>query len=348
MKLRSILLSYERSFMDATSNASLRLSKLTTDGLSITAILLNNLEKAGKREDGAIRVVGFSGFVLLRLIGGFRALLREIRQAKRRDEGVVISAQDPFITGAVAFLASRITNTPYEVQEHGDFYSGYWVKEVPIFKRIFAWIGCFVLRRADAVRVVSERIRGHLVTCCNVDAQKMTINPVRQDLDWHLRQASRSWSGTPTIVVPCRYVHQKGIDVLLKALAILKKEGELFTLRLIGSGPLDLKIRIWIRENGLSDEVTLEQWASQESIWNKADLFVLSSRYEGFGRTITEAMAARVPIVTTNVGCVGSLLRPQIDGRVVEPDDVQGLAAAIREQFTEPDRRGWMVRNAYE
>src|SRR5258708_2871290 len=74
----------------------------------------------------------------------------------------------------------------------------------------------------------------------------------------------------------------------------------------------------------------------------------MSSHYEGWGRTIVEAMAARVPIVTTDVGCVGSFFRPPIDGRVVQPEDVTGLASAIREQMTERERRDWMVQNAYE
>src|SRR3989338_3484949 len=59
-------------------------------------------------------------------------------------------------------------------------------------------------------------------------------------------------------------------------------------------------------------------------------------------------MAARVPIVTTDVGGVGSFFRPQIDGRVVQPNDIAGLVAAIREQLSESERREWMVKNAYE
>jgi 4-amino-4-deoxy-L-arabinose transferase-like glycosyltransferase len=77
-------------------------------------------------------------------------------------------------------------------------------------------------------------------------------------------------------------------------------------------------------------------------------MFVLSSNYEGWGRTIVEAMSAGVPIVATDVGCVGSFFRPQIDGRVVQPNDPAGLAAAIEEQIKEPERREWMRQQASE
>jgi 4-amino-4-deoxy-L-arabinose transferase-like glycosyltransferase len=75
-------------------------------------------------------------------------------------------------------------------------------------------------------------------------------------------------------------------------------------------------------------------------------MFVLSSNYEGWGRTIVEAMSAGVPIVTTDVGCVGSFFRPQIDGRVVQPNDAIALAKDIEEQLTEHERREWMRENA--
>ncbi|HWQ99436.1 MAG TPA: glycosyltransferase, partial [Candidatus Methylomirabilis sp.] len=172
----------------------------------------------------------------------------------------------------------------------------------------------------------------------------------------------RPWPAVPTIVAPCRFVKQKGLDVLVRALAALKDQGVPFKAKLVGAGPLRRKIESEIGRLGLADRVTIEPWSSQEELWRDAELLVLSSRYEGWGRTIVEAMAARVPIVTTDVGCVGSFFRPQVDGRVVQPSlaaprrwrDLLGmtregfeLVAAIREQLSESERREWMVKNAY-
>jgi glycosyltransferase involved in cell wall biosynthesis/4-amino-4-deoxy-L-arabinose transferase-like glycosyltransferase len=276
------------------------------------------------------------------------ACSEEAGAARAKGEAVVVTAQDPFIAGKIAFVISRIADVPYEIQEHGDFYSGYWEKERLLLNPWLARLGKFIFRRADGIRVVSDKVRDHLVRRCGIDADRITVNPVVQDISWHIAHERRPWPDTPTIVVPCRFVKQKGLDVLINALVDLKRRGTAFRTRIIGSGPLEAKIRSWIEERGLSDRVTIEAWASQESLWSDADLFVCSSRYEGWGRTIAEAMAARVPIVTTDVGCVGSLFRPQVDGRVVQPDDARGLASAIKEQFEETERREWMAGNAFK
>lgn len=346
--LRIIMLSYERGFLDPSSEASLRLNAITTEDVRVTAVLLPKLEKNQDRVDGQTHIAGFSGGVTRRMFRAFLFAWRETRAAKLRGERVVVTAQDPFVAGKLAFSLSRIANVPYEIQEHADHYSGYWEREIPVFNRILSLLGRIFLRRADAVRVVSAHVQDHLVRRCGVSADRITINPVVQNLSWHRAHEPRPWQDVPTIVVPCRFVHQKGLDVLLRALGDLKKQGKKFRVRLIGSGSLETKIRGWIHRFGLQEDVSIEQWASQESIWGDADLFVLSSRYEGWGRTIVEAMAARVPIVTTDVGCVGSFFRPQIDGRVVQPEDLRGLASAIKEQFEESDRRVWMVQNAYK
>ena len=101
--------------------------------------------------------------------------------------------------------------------------------------------------------------------------------------------------------------------MLFDSLGQLKREGIRYRVRLIGSGPLESKIRGWIKDRGLGESVSIENWAPQELLWGDADMFVCSSRYEGWGRTIVEAMAARVPVVTTDVGCVGTFFRPQVD-----------------------------------
>jgi len=119
-----------------------------------------------------------------------------------------------------------------------------------------------------------------------------------------------------------------------------------FRLDLIGKGPEESALKSLIETYRLNDRVRILPWMEPDKLWNDADLFVLSSRYEGWGRTIVEAMAAGVPIVTTDVGCVGSFFRPQIDGRVVQPNDASSLASAIAEQMTEHDRRVVMCRSA--
>jgi glycosyltransferase involved in cell wall biosynthesis/4-amino-4-deoxy-L-arabinose transferase-like glycosyltransferase len=357
--LRIIMLSYERGFLDPASESSRRLSSQASNDIRITSVLLANAYEKGQREDGSVRVIGFDGVAPVRVFRSFFAAVRAVRRARKEGERPLISAQDPFAAGIVAFWISRFLDVPYEVQEHADYFSGEWERERPLWNRILALKGRFILRRADSVRAVSERVRDHLVNRYGVSPDRIRVIPVAQDVSAFIQSRSpdtqspipnphRPFPQIPTIVAPCRFVKQKGLDVLIHAFAQLQTEKVAFRARLVGAGPLRRHVAEQIERLGLKDCVTIEPWATQDAEWDGADLFVLSSRYEGWGRTIVEAMAARVPIVTTDVGCVGSFLRPQIDGRVVPVNDVEALASAIREQITEPERRAWMVEQAFE
>ncbi len=342
--LRVIFLSYERGLTQPSSDAFGRVEALGEANLKLSAIVLP-ATKAEITEQGNLRAIGLTGPAPVRLWKAFRTTLKEVRRARKAGEQPVLSAQDPFIAGSIVFTVSRLLNVPYEVQEHGDYFSGMWVREAPLTHRTWSLIGRAILRRADGVRVVSERIRDHLVQQ-GVRAERIIVTPVVKDLRELLARTPHPWTTTPTIVVPCRFVKQKGLDTLLKALAILAKEGRAFRVRLVGEGPEGPRVAAMADQLGLRDRISFEQWSDSSSIWADADLFVLSSNYEGWGRTIAEAMAAGVPVVTTDVGCVGSFFRPQVDGRVVPPGDAAALAAAMREQFTEPARRDEMVKNA--
>ena len=348
-KLRVILLSYEKELLDSKSGAFERIKGYAHDRVSLTAVVLSRSAESHQSQDDSLSVVSSgkrSG--LGRFFSSLFLIRKAIHSAKRDGETSLIAAQDPFIAGFLAFVASRFFDVPYEVQEHGDFFSGEWKRE-----RYLNWwlarVGRFVLRRADYVRVVSDRIRDGLIRRFGISEDRIFVSPVAQDLSLHRRFEYRGAQYiAPVLVAPCRFVKQKGLDILLRSAMLLKKEGISFSLRLIGSGPEENRLRRMIRVFDLEDCVEILPWASQEDIWSKADLFVMSSRYEGWGRTIIEAMAAGVPIVTTDVGCVGSVLRPQIDGRVVRIGDARMLADAIKEQIVETDRREWMVQNARE
>ncbi|MEN9558297.1 MAG: hypothetical protein RL141_666 [Candidatus Parcubacteria bacterium] len=344
--VRVIMLPFERGFLDPRSSVSARLARFASPHIRITAIVVVHAGKASVDHRGDVRVIGLPGGALRRVWGAFWQARREIRQARANGETPILTAQDPFIAGSIAFSLSRLLGVPYEIQEHGDYFSGAWAHEA-VANRCLIFVGLFILRRAEAVRVVSERIRDRLVQR-GVSAGRIHVTPVIQEgLSVLLEQTLHMWSSAaPTLVAPCRFVKQKGLEVLLHACAQLVKEGFSFRLRLIGEGPEGERIGVLARDLGVQDHVTFEPWSDSLSIWDGADLFVLSSHYEGWGRTIVEAMAAGVPVVTTDVGCVGSLFRPQIDGRVVPPGDARALAAAIREQMQEADRRTWMVEQA--
>ncbi len=319
-RMQVVMVSYDRDLLDQTSATYARVSSIVGSGVAIKFVVMQ----------GRI----------------FRSVIEGIRQAKRFPGRTIVTAQDPFAAGLVGYLISRWTNTPLEIQEHGDFYSGEWVRE-DLKNRVLSWFGYFILRRAERIRAVSERVKENLISR-GIFAGKIDVIPVSQSLVHSQRSTYGNDLVNCRIVVPCRFVKQKGLDTLLKAAKILKDLNVAFSIQLIGAGPLETQIKQLINSHSLGSIVTISPWQDPATLWKDADMFVLSSNYEGWGRTIVEAMAAGVPIVTTDVGCVGSFFRPQIDGRIVQPNDPVGLAAVIEEQIKETERREWMRDQALE
>ncbi|GAH04823.1 unnamed protein product, partial [marine sediment metagenome] len=123
---------------------------------------------------------------------------------------------------------------------------------------------------------------------------------------------------------------RKGLDILLKAfkIALVKIDA---TLLIVGSGDQrkarTLAQSMEILENivftGFVDDLTLKK------CYALCDVYVCPSRLEGFGLTILEAMAARKPVVATDVGAIPELLKNEENGIVVDLNDIDGLSNVI-------------------
>jgi glycosyltransferase involved in cell wall biosynthesis/4-amino-4-deoxy-L-arabinose transferase-like glycosyltransferase len=323
--LQSVMFSYDRDLLNPESAAFERMRDLAGDGC-IEAILLSRFANHEINDLYHVRAYGFSGNAVRRMFFAIKQALTSVAVAPRR---TIVTAQDPFIAGLIGYLVSRWKNVPLEVQEHGDFYSGYWVKE-SWKNRALSLLGIFILRQAERVRVVSERVKSHLVAI-GVDEKRIEVIPVACDLSALLDSDFKPRGDAFHFVAPCRFVEQKGLDILIGAAERLKGEGVRFHLSVIGKGPLLPALHGWIEKAGLIEQVSVHEWKDPTDLWRGADGLVLSSRYEGFARTLVEAMASGAAIVTTDVGCVGSVVRPGTDARVVAIDDRDALAHAMKE-----------------
>jgi glycosyltransferase involved in cell wall biosynthesis len=106
-----------------------------------------------------------------------------------------------------------------------------------------------------------------------------------------------------------------------------------------------------ISSAGISEQVRFTGYvpdAALPTLYHIADLFVLASLEEGFGMTVTEAMAAGTPVVSTDVGGVSMQLRDGRDGRLVPPGDNAVFAEALVDLLAEENERQRMSENARE
>jgi glycosyltransferase involved in cell wall biosynthesis len=124
---------------------------------------------------------------------------------------------------------------------------------------------------------------------------------------------------------------KKGIEHLLRALALLRRDRDDFTLDVVGDGPLRGELAALARSLGLEAQVSflgLRDKREVAELMRGADFFVLPSLWENLPNVVIEAMATGLPVVATRVGGVPEMIDERT-GRLVAPGDPDALAEAL-------------------
>ena len=141
------------------------------------------------------------------------------------------------------------------------------------------------------------------------------------------------------VVAAGRLNTQKGFDLLLRAWAQVPDPG--WKLEIYGSGPERARLERLHAELGLGERAELMGRTDKlGEAMARASVFALSSRFEGFGMVIVEAMWAGLPVVAFDCPRGPSdIVTDGEDGVLVPPEDVAGLAAALSSLIADPQRR---------
>lgn len=143
----------------------------------------------------------------------------------------------------------------------------------------------------------------------------------------------------PRMVCVARLSPEKGLDVLLRAAAVLKEEGLDFQLSLLGDGSERGRLEDLARELDLTAIVRFDGWRSGAEVHAsilESRALVLSSLSEGLPVVIMEALALRRPVIATDVGGISELVVPGECGWLVPPGSVPELAEAMRDALRRP------------
>jgi len=135
-------------------------------------------------------------------------------------------------------------------------------------------------------------------------------------------------------IVTCgRLVEQKNHKMLIDAFANINKEIDNVSLHIYGDGNLRDFLESYIKHRNLQDKVVLKgNTANVQEVLANAEIFVLSSDYEGMPNALMEALAVGVPSISTDCPCGGPrmLISNEINGILVPVKDVEALSSALR------------------
>ncbi len=146
-----------------------------------------------------------------------------------------------------------------------------------------------------------------------------------------------------------RMVHEKGVQVLIEALPMILEAYNDSKLVIVGGGNKDHLIQR-VNELGLNDRVLFTGYIDDDTLlklYNVIDVAVYPSLYEPFGIVALEAMAAKVPVVVTDVGGLREVVDHGVGGLTAWSDNPESLAWAITQILKNPYSAKMMVENAY-
>lgn len=238
------------------------------------------------------------------------SLLRMFRlgvQLLRRHKVSLIQVQDPFALGCLGVVLGKCFQLPVNVCVYGpNVYDEHWLKS-HWSHRFAALLGRWVLKHSQAVQVDGMMTERRL-RAAGLQAGKIHVKPmVPANLEQFLaieRGAPKAGERVRLLFVG-RLVAQKNLSMLLRVIHGLQERVAMpIELLLAGEGPELEPLRALAAKLGIGESVRFCGAVPRDRIvevFAQADLFVMSSHYEGFARVMMEAAAAALPIVTTAV-----------------------------------------------
>ena len=246
--------------------------------------------------------------------------------------------------GILGRIACKLTKTPCLFTAHGWAFT----EGVPEPKKtIYRSLELMATPLASRILCVSQHDR-EIGIAAGMNPQNIfTIHNGRPDVSQELL-ANPSKNNPISLVMVARFDQQKDHETLLRAIEPFSE----VEVNLIGDGPKLETIQQLVKTLNIKDRVNflgfcpdVAQYLSQGSI------FTLISHWEGFPRTIVEAMRSRLPVIATDVGGVREAVVDDVTGFCVPPENVKALQEKLNILITHPELRekmGQAGRKRYE
>jgi glycosyltransferase involved in cell wall biosynthesis len=277
----------------------------------------------------------------------FRGFMNHLKTEKRHGKTVILSFQ----SNIVSIIAARLVGVPIVVRvsnhpSHIKYESG-------IVRRIAELLKLVFYRYADVVITNSEVTSDYFR--CRLPVPIRTIyNPLdsvslikkAREIPKHPWLQSKE---LPVVIAVGRLVGQKNFALLIKSFSEVLKRVDA-RLIILGEGEERKNLELLINSLRLEDKIDVPGYhPNVHHMVAKADLFVLSSNYEGLPNALLEALAVGTPAVSTNcLSGPSEILCEGNGGDLVPINDRDALAVAIVTNLTKPERAQQMLLKAKE
>lgn len=269
----------------------------------------------------------------------------------------VVSAQDPFEQGWAAAKAVKGTGAALHIQIHTDFLSPWFVRSgvfrsmrihMPFLNRVRLMLARKVLPQADAIRAVSMRIKDSVMKAYGARVPEPSVLPIYVGSTAPDAVPLPEHGFSFAFMCSGRLEPEKRVEDILMALGKIAHSYPSVGLVVVGEGSERRKLEKLAAKLNLSSRVLFmgEQGTSAWGLMKSANVFVQASAYEGYGRTLIEAALAKVPIITTDVGIVGEVLKGYEQVLATPPADTANLAAHMQALIGDHQVRITLAMNA--
>lgn len=252
--------------------------------------------------------------------------------AKMRKVPDVVTAQD-MEQSVLAWFYFKIFGTPWQMQIHSDIFSPQYFRQ-SLKNKIRVRLAEFLLPRASGIRVVSRKIKRSILQKYPALVERITVLPIFVDAEYIRAYTIKTdlrkkYPGRFIILMASRITKEKNILLAVEALRELTTHPKDPLLLVVGDGP-ELS-RLKKASEGIVLERNIQFLPFTDDIFSyykTADLFLLTSNYEGYGMTLVEASIAGIKIISTDVGIASDILPFE---NIVEPGDKVALAVKIHD-----------------